>query len=152
MRASGRIVLVTGARDWAHADVVFAWLAALAAAWGPDTEVLHGAAHGADQCADHAARALGLRVTPYPAHWQHRDDCHPHCPEAIGRVAGPMRNRKMLDRRPDLVGAFHDDLRASKGTRDCVVEALRRGLEVRVITSKGVEGPAPRALYDLAVR
>lgn len=130
---------------------MFTWLAALKAAWGSDTEVIHGMAAGADACADAAAYALGLRTTRYPAHWRHTPDCLPNCPEAIGPVAGPIRNRKMLDRVPDLVGAFHDNLHLSKGTRHCVVEAVRRGFEVRVVTSKGQEGPVPRDLYDQAL-
>jgi hypothetical protein len=36
-----------------------------------------------------------------------------------GKAAGPIRNRKMLDLKPDLVLAFHADLTNSKGTKDC---------------------------------
>ena len=36
----------------------------------------------------------------------------------------------MLDQKPDLVLAFHDDLGKSRGTADTVGEAKRRGIPV----------------------
>lgn len=48
-----------------------------------------------------------------------------------GKAAGPRRNRKMLDEYdPDLVVAFHDDLDASKGTKDMVDYATSQGVQV----------------------
>jgi len=38
----------------------------------------------------------------------------------------------MLDEKPDLVIAFHPNLAESKGTKDCVNEAKRRGIPVEV--------------------
>lgn len=48
--------------------------------------------------------------------------------------AGPLRNRQMLDEVPDLVLAFHAEMQSSKGTKDCVLEANRRGIKWRVVT------------------
>jgi hypothetical protein len=38
----------------------------------------------------------------------------------------------MLDLKPDLVIAFHEDLNVSKGTMDCILEANRRGIKVEI--------------------
>ena len=80
--------------------------------------MFHGAARGADSIADEW-KHLGVDVRPYPADWTR-----------FRKSAGPIRNRQMLDDQPDLVVAFHDDLAASKGTKDCVEEAARRGIPV----------------------
>jgi hypothetical protein len=93
-----------------------------------DTVIVHGAARGADTIAGETARILGMPVEAYPADWNKH-----------GRSAGPIRNRKMLDTKPDLVIAFHEDIESSKGTKDCVNEALRRGIQVEVIT--GLDKP-----------
>jgi hypothetical protein len=41
----------------------------------------------------------------------------------------------MLDMSPDLVLAFHNNIKESKGTKDCVSEAARRGILVEIIGS-----------------
>lgn len=50
----------------------------------------------------------------------------------------------MLDEKPDLVVAFHDALHRSRGTKDCVEEAQRRGIPVRVFTTTGEVWPGTR--------
>lgn len=126
-------VLITGDRDWK--------------AWGPikaaldplpkDTIIIHGAARGADRMAGDYATTLGLAVESYPAKW---NDCLPDCSVPCSRPfhaeQGPIRNRLMLDQKPDIVYAFHDNLAASKGTKDCVREAQERGIEVVLWVSK----------------
>ena len=88
--------------------------------------IIHGTASGADLLAGEVAKEMGLIVQEYPAHWAR-----------YGRAAGPIRNRLMLDQVPDLVLAFHDNINASKGTKDCLEEAQRRGILIRLITHKG---------------
>lgn len=61
---------------------------------------------------------LGFWVEDFPADW-----------ERNGRAAGPIRNRQMLDGKPDLVIAFP----GGKGTADMVAEAKRRGIAVREV-------------------
>lgn len=85
-------------------------------------QVIVGGAKGADLCAEAAARALHLDVRVVKAQW------HKH-----GKSAGPRRNQKMLDLNPDLVIAFHQDLRTSKGTRDMVLRAEKAGVPTEVI-------------------
>lgn len=104
----------------------------------PDVEcVIHGDARGADKLGGIAAEGLGLGVVAVPAHWRHdygyaNGKCAKDCKEYVGKGAGPIRNRKMLAMRPDLVLAFHADIRASKGTRDMVAIARKAGVEARV--------------------
>lgn len=124
------IVVVTGAREWRDEGVIRERLARLPS----DTLVIHGdqgneaRTVGADRIADRVAEDLGLVRAPYPADWEYW--------EAKGnrRAAGPIRNRAMLDACPDLVIAFHDAIDFSKGTKDCVREARRRGIAVEIIS------------------
>jgi len=84
--------------------------------------VAHGWAAGADRIARlWAEDFLGSAGTRgYPADWR-RD----------GRAAGPRRNVRMLEaERPDLVLAY--PIRDSRGTWNCVTEALARGITVAV--------------------
>ena len=111
-------VLVCGDRNWT-------WRALMEEHMGKlpkGTTIVHGGARGADTLAGEIGRGLGFEVIVVSAQW-----------EAFGRAAGPIRNREMLNLNPDKVLAFHDDLEKSKGTKDCVTEARRRGIPVEVI-------------------
>ena len=85
--------------------------------------VIHGGCRGADTLAGECAKELGFKeVIEFPADWA-----------KYGNKAGPIRNRQMLDEKPDIVLAFHSNLSKSKGTLDTVMEANRRGIEVWLI-------------------
>jgi hypothetical protein len=110
-------VLVTGGRDYADSETVWAVLGELL----PIAALAHGQARGADSLADYWASQHGVPVYGYPADWSRH-----------GRAAGAIRNRQMLDDfRPDLVVAFP----GGKGTRDMVARARRA--DVRVLTVPG---------------
>jgi hypothetical protein len=119
-------VLVCGSREWEDGRLVLQRLSGL----HPGTTVIHGDCRGADRIAARAAKMLNFEVIAVPADW------------SIGKSAGPIRNRKMLDMKPELVIAFHDDIENSKGTRDCVGEARRRGIPVEVIRRESIGGEA----------
>jgi hypothetical protein len=89
---------------------------------GGNGNYIEGKLHGADKIAGRVAKELGFGLCEVPANWG-----------AFGRKAGPIRNRQMLDLKPDLVIAFHDNLTESRGTADTVREAKRRGIPVEVI-------------------
>jgi hypothetical protein len=91
-----------------------------------DVCIVHGAAKGLDTIAGQVARELGYDVVPHEAEWS-----------TYGRAAGPIRNQQMLEERPNLVLAFHDDLLSSKGTKDMVKRALKAGLHVHHYRSDG---------------
>lgn len=82
--------------------------------------VITGAAPGVDRLAGDVAAELGLRVETYEADWA-----------LYGPAAGPIRNRVMLDSGVDLVLAFWDGV--SAGTEDCIRQARKRGIAVRVV-------------------
>jgi len=84
------------------------------------TAVIHGCAPGADTMAGNWAEFWELDVCPYPADWS-----------KYGKSAGPIRNQQMLkEGKPDIVIAFHDHLRSSKGTKDMARRALKAGIPV----------------------
>lgn len=115
------IVVICGSRDWAYPQPVTDRLKQLP----PLSTVIEGGCDGADLMARRIALRLGHDVIEYPANWEGRS-----------KAAGPIRNRKMLSLKPDLVIAFHNDLASSKGTKDCVDEARKRGIQVEIITFK----------------
>jgi YspA, cpYpsA-related SLOG family len=110
-------VVVTGSRGWSDIAAVHNRLLR----FPQGTTIVHGdAREGADRIADSQARMLGLEVERHPARWK------------LGKKAGPLRNREMLETRPDLVLAFWDG--ESRGTKDCMDEAARRGIPLEVVT------------------
>jgi len=113
-------VLVCGDRNWGDKELIRTIIRNIM----PD-EVITGGARGADSLAYECCKEDGFTVTKIDAKW-----------EKYGRAAGPIRNREMLDKKPVLVLAFHDDLFRSKGTIDTVDEAKRRGIKVQVVTHK----------------
>ena len=121
----GRKVLICGNRDWADHELIHVWLEKLIEC-GYDT-VIEGEQRGADLIAREEAEGMNLIVLPFPADWKRYH---------LG--AGPIRNKQMLDEKPDLVVGFHDNIARSKGTRNCVMEAHKRGIQVLVVSHKEV--------------
>ncbi|TWT58942.1 hypothetical protein KOR42_23290 [Thalassoglobus neptunius] len=87
-------VLVTGGRNYSDRGHVFETLSKIHSET-PVTELIHGAASGADSLCGEWARANGVKETSVPAEWSKH-----------GRSAGPKRNRKMLELEPDLLVSF----------------------------------------------
>lgn len=121
-------VLICGDRNWNDYGSIAHRISKLPLG----TIVVHGAARGADRSAGIAAAACGLEVQEFPADWT-----------TYGKAAGPIRNIQMLDQKPDLVIAFHEDLASSKGTAHTVREAQKRSIPVEVITGKLIEVDCP---------
>ncbi len=113
-------LLVTGDRRWTDEGTIYR---ALSPFRGKDVVVVHGGAAGADSIAEKVAEQLGLDTEVHPANWRR-----------YKRAAGPIRNREMLDSGVAEVFAFHSHLWDSKGTRNCILQALRRGLRVTIHT------------------
>lgn len=121
------LVLVCGSRNWTDestiADVLSDVFYEVEEAGG-QPKVMHGNAPGADTLAAKVSDFYGVPTLVFPADWKRH-----------GKAAGPIRNRQMLDEKPELVIAFH--LGESRGTRDCVNEAMRRGIRTLVISADG---------------
>ena len=120
-------ILVCGDRQWSDRQTIYRILLPYATQTPPVT-IIHGGARGADTLTGQIAQELGLEVRAVQAEWKR-----------YGKGAGPRRNDKMLNEHPALVIAFHNDLAKSKGTADTVRKAQKRGIAVRVVTTREEE-------------
>lgn len=107
-------ILITGGRDFDDRTMLFVALDRLHTEHG-FTILIHGDARGADQMAGEWAVERGVEVLACPADWKRH-----------GRGAGPIRNRQMLEHKPDLLVAFP----GGKGTADMVAVATKAGMRV----------------------
>ena len=82
-------------------------------------EIVSSGARGADALGEQWAADHGLPVKRFPAQW-----------ERHGRRAGPLRNGQMAEYATHLV-AFWDG--KSRGTKNMIEEAKKRGLKIRVV-------------------
>jgi hypothetical protein len=113
-----KIIVVTGSRYWTDKGKIRQVLLE-----EQPNLVIEGGAKGADKLALEVCREEYIRVININAEWN-----------KYGYSAGPIRNSHMLDYGPDLVLAFHEDISKSKGTKNCVEQAQKRGIPVRFIT------------------
>lgn len=85
------------------------------------TEIIEGEAKGADLLARSFGEKFGIPVRAFPADWN-----------TFGRAAGSIRNNQMLvEGKPELVIAFWDE--KSRGTQNMINQAIKAGVEVRVV-------------------
>lgn len=82
------------------------------------TEVVSGAALGADRLGEEWARERDIPVTRFEADWQR-----------YGRYAGPKRNQEMADYAQALVAV---PVGESRGTRNMIETAIANGLPIYV--------------------
>lgn len=113
-------VLVCGNRNWTNKDQMRIVLKTI---HGLEL-IIEGGAKGADRLAGEIALELGVPVRELPANWG-----------KYGRAAGPVRNKQMLNEKPDLVLAFHDNIAESRGTRSMLELARDAGVPTRLCTS-----------------
>lgn len=105
-------ILVTGQRDWPDKELVRqALLGAAAGFYTNEVQIVSGhCPTGVDAMAEEIAAEYGWDVDPNPEFWPQW--------ERYGRAAGPVRNQKMVDSRPDFSVAFIGP--GSRGTADCL--------------------------------
>ena len=113
-------VLVCGSRNWKRKESILKELEKLP----KDTIIIHGAARGADLIAGDIAQHLGLTVKEFPADW-----------DKYKKAAGIIRNKQMLEEKPNLILAFHENIESSKGTAHMIKIASEAGIEVRLFTN-----------------
>lgn len=109
-------IIICGDRNWTDIRLINEFLDHL---YPWDDTILHGMAKGADTIADNLGHEKHFTVKRFPAQWW-----------KIGHAAGPIRNKKMIDQRPDLVVAFHSCLEKSKGTKSMVNLAVANDIPV----------------------
>lgn len=128
MEGDAMRILVCGGRYYNDRDAVFHWLDNNTPRTPPDrfgndmpanVTIIHGKCPtGADRWADEWAVVNWCRIEEYPAEWQR-----------YGRAAGPIRNQKMADAKPDKAVAFP----GGDGTADMVRRLKKAGIPVEVI-------------------
>jgi hypothetical protein len=117
-------ILITGDRHWACTPLVERILDRLIARYGRDLVIVHGGAPGVDNAFAEAYRRFDIMAEPHLADWK-----------GLGNVAGPARNREMVESEADTCIALHRSLETSKGTKDCVHQAIAAGIAVYLIDS-----------------
>ena len=123
---SGTNVIIAGGRDFADPEMLddCMWQLYGHADYGYqqasnyDITIVTGGARGADTLGHEWAKQCDFPTIVVPAEW----DKH-------GKAAGPIRNQQMAELSNVLV-AFWDG--ESKGTKNMIDVALRKGLEVHV--------------------
>lgn len=112
-------ILVCGGRDFTDYELMKEILNAL-----DITEIIHGAARGADALAGRFGRERNIPQNAFPAQWVKH-----------GRSAGPLRNIQMVvEGKPSLVVAFPTS--GSRGTLHCIETARKHGIECIVVTGR----------------
>jgi hypothetical protein len=94
----------------------------LLARYGPELIIVHGGAPGVDNAFATACRELGIVAEPHLADWK-----------GLGNIAGPARNWEMVEAGADLCIALHRAIQDSKGTKDCIRQALAAGIPVWLV-------------------
>ena len=116
-------ILVTGDRNWTCEKTIGLVLERYE---GLGATLIHGDCRGADRLAAKIGEQMGYKVMAFPADWKFH-----------GKGAGPIRNQKMLDEKPDEVCAFHDNIEKSKGTADMVNRTIKAGIRTAIFKSAG---------------
>jgi hypothetical protein len=111
-------VIIAGGR---HFDDMRVLVAAIVASGFEMTEVVSGAASGADRLGERWARMNGVPVKRFYANWD------------AGKWAGPNRNAQMAVYADALIA-----LPGGRGTSDMIRAAKRRGLKTWVVAEDRV--------------
>lgn len=120
MKKLGRVVVVTGGRDYQNDRVVNRVLSAYHRVHGIRL-LVQGGARGADALAKQWAILNDVPHRTYKADWN-----------GLGLSAGHIRNQQMLDAEaPHVVIAFP----GGRGTADCQRRARRAGIQVLKVVS-----------------
>jgi len=114
-------VVFTGSRNWDQIEPVTVVLASLQDAYGDDLWVYVGDARGLDAVVREECSRLGIGFSVFVAQWGE-----------FGKMAGPMRNRAMLDAAAPVAVLHAFPMGGSRGTWGCVREAKERGVPVVV--------------------
>lgn len=111
-------ILICGSRNWTNRKAIEDIIETMC----PGI-IIEGEAKGADTIASEIAQARHIQLLKFPAEWK-----------LYGRGAGPIRNKKMLDEgKPDIVVAFHHNIKDSKGTADMLKQAREKNIKTLLI-------------------
>jgi hypothetical protein len=99
-------ILITGDCHWRCDELAEQIVNRLLARYGPGLVIVHGGAPGVDNAFARPCRELGIVGEPHLADWK-----------GLGNIAGPERNREMVEAGADLCIALHRSMRRAKGRR-----------------------------------
>ena len=118
-------LLICGDRDWKNKELILNVVREIR----PKPKlIICGGAAGADTFAREIAIELKIPYQEFMAKW-----------EQLGRAAGPIRNKQMLQEgKPTLVIAFHNDIASSKGTAHMLYISKYYHIKTRLYTEKGL--------------
>jgi len=115
-------IIVCGDRDWKNSKRLAAFLDFLDGKSSVSL-IIEGECRGADLMSRAWAESRQIPVDPHPANWT-----------KYHRGAGPIRNRELLKSKPNLVVAFHNDIKKSKGTKDMLKAAMAAGVNCVLVS------------------
>ena len=116
-------ILVAGSRKFVNAERLAQILAEQV---GDDDTIVEGGAAGVDTMARQWAEARDINVVEIKADWA-----------KYGRAAGPKRNDEMTAFIAEHGGrAVYIWDGVSKGTKQCIESARKRGIEIRIYLEK----------------
>ena len=118
------LALFCGDRDWTERAPILSRIRTLkrtCARDGYELVIVEGEAPGADLISRVTAEEENVHVARVAALWNTRH-----------QSAGPQRNRIMLALEPDEVCAYHRNIKKSRGTKDCITQALKLDIPVNL--------------------
>jgi hypothetical protein len=114
-------IVITGDRLWCCVPLAKKILARLKKSYG-DVTIIAGGCRGVDKSFEEACKAMNVPVEIFAADW-----------DKYGKGAGPNRNLAMIQADPSFVIAFHRTIHKSRGTANCVGQALVHKLKVYLV-------------------
>ena len=125
-------ILVVGDRFWTGRKLARDILERLVARHGPDIVVIHDGGPGVADSFARECRELGLETEYKPPDWA-----------GLGNIGRSARYKQMIASGADLCIAVRRSIAESKGTKDCVRQALAAGISTFLISN---EQAVPRRL------
>jgi hypothetical protein len=115
-------ILIAGDRHWRCDDLAKQIVTRLLARYGSDLTIVHGEAQEWTTRLPCRAGELGIASEAHVADWK-----------GLGNIAGPARNRELVQAGADLCIALHRSIETSRGTKDCIRQALAAGIPVWLV-------------------
>ena len=108
---------IVGSRSFQDAPLMKKWILKFLAT-NKDLTIVSGGANGADQIAKSIAHDMKLKYREFKPDW------------SIGKSAGPIRNKQIIDS-SDTILAFWDC--ASRGTKNTIDQAISNKIPIIII-------------------
>jgi len=114
-------ILVCGSRNYNEKDTIYNILNLINFKY-----LIEGGCIGADLIAKKYCIEKNKKYIEIKANWN------------LGKKAGPIRNNEMIKLEPNLVIAFSNDIKSSKGTKNMVNLSLKKNIKTLLISNKKI--------------